>query len=65
MDKNEDQSYNFKLCLLGHEIFAIELKSTSTSDRWVAIVLMSVFCTFVLLGAYGEKLIHLYRLAFG
>lgn len=60
-DKNEDQSYEFKLSLLGHEIFAVELKTTSTSDRWVAVTLISVFCSFVLLGAYGDKFVNIYR----
>lgn len=61
MDKTEDQSYEFKLSILGHEIFAAEIKTTSTSDRWVAITLITVFCSAVVLGAYGDKFVNLYR----
>lgn len=62
MDTTQPQSYEFKLNLLGHEIFEVTLKSTSTSDRWIAITLISTFCVLTLIGAYGEKFINMYNL---
>jgi hypothetical protein len=65
MDKSEPQSYEFKLSLLGHEIFGVELRSSSTTDRWAAITIISTFCALTLLGAYGEKFISFYKLMTG
>jgi len=62
MDKTQPQSYEFKLSLLGHEIFQVTLNSTSTSDRWVAITLITTFCVLTLIGAYGEKFINMYKM---
>jgi predicted DNA repair protein MutK len=61
MDQSEDQTYELKIRILGNEIFAIALATTSTSSRWITVALISIFSTLVLLGAYGEKLIELYR----
>ena len=61
MDKSEDQNYELKIRILGNEIFAVSLSSTSTSNRWIAIALISVFSLLTVLGAYGEKIINLYR----
>lgn len=65
MDQNEDQSYEFRIRILGNEIFAISLSSTSTSNRWIVIALLSVFTTMTVLGAYGEKLVVLYKSLLG
>lgn len=64
MDQNQPQTYEFKLNLLGHEVFEVSLKSTSTSDRWVAITVISMFCVLTVLGAYGEKFINMYQMVF-
>ena len=61
MDETEDQSYEFKIRILGNEVFAVALSSTSTNNKWIAIALVSIFTTLTLLGAYGEKLATLYR----
>ena len=61
MDKNEDQAYELKIRILGNEVFAINLSSTSTSSRWIAIALISIFSLLTVLGAYGEKLVNLYK----
>lgn len=61
MDQSEDQSYELKIRILGNEIFAVALTTTSTSSRWITVALISIFSTLVLLGAYGEKFIELYR----
>lgn len=61
MDQNEDQSYEFKIRLLGNEVFALSLSSTSTSNRWILIALVSIFTTLTILGAYGEKFLSLYQ----
>ena len=61
MDQNEDQSYEVKLRILGNEVFAIALSTTSTSSRWITVALVSIFALLTLLGAYGEKIVSLYQ----
>lgn len=61
MDENDDQSYELKIRILGNEVFAVALSSTSTNNKWIAIALVSIFTTLTLLGAYGEKLVTLYH----
>ena len=54
-------SYEIKIRVLGNEIFAINLSSSSESNRWVLIGLLTVFTTVTVLGAYGDKLVGLYH----
>lgn len=61
MDQSEDQTYEMKIRILGNEVLAVSLSSTSTSNRWIAIALVSVFSLLVVLGAYGEKFVNLYH----
>lgn len=61
MDQSEDQSYEVNIRLLGNEIFAVKLSTTSTSNRWVLVSLVSIFTFLTLIGAYGEQFIQLYR----
>lgn len=61
MNKEEPQSYEFKFGILGHEIFNIELKTTSTHDRWVAVSILTIFCVLTVMGAYGDKFIKLFE----
>ena len=61
MDESEDQSYELSIRVLGNEILGLRLSTTSTSSRWITVALISIFSTLVLLGAYGEKLIQLYK----
>ena len=61
MDQSEDQQYEVNIRVLGNEIFAVRLSTTSTSNRWVLISLVSIFSFLAILGAYGEKFIELYR----
>ena len=59
MDNNK--SYEFKLRILGNEVFAVGISTTDDSNRWMAIGLISMFSVLTILGAYGEKIISLYR----
>lgn len=61
MDKNDDQSYELKIRILGNEVFAVALSTTSTSDRWIIVTMVTVFSTLVLLGAYGDKFASYYH----
>lgn len=58
IDKN---AYEVSLRLLGNEVFAVKLRSSSDSNRWVFIGLLTAFCSLTLLGAYGEKLVTLFK----
>lgn len=60
-DDNNIKSYEVKIRLLGNEIFAIALSTSNDSNRWIAIGLITVFSVLTVLGAYGEKIIQLYR----
>lgn len=61
MDESEDQSYEISFRVLGNEIFGVKLSTTSTSTRWVAVAILTIFSSLVLLGAYGDKFINLYH----
>ena len=61
MDKSEDQSYEMKLRVLGNEVFAISLSSSSASNKWIVLALVSIFALLTVLGAYGEKFLNLYN----
>lgn len=61
MDQQEDQNYEVNIRVLGNEVFAIKLSTTSTSNRWVLISLVSVFSFLTVIGAYGDEFISMYR----
>ena len=65
MTDDDDQSYELKIRILGNEIFAIALSSTSTNNKWIAIALISMFSFMTVLGAYGRELVDLYRTLVG
>lgn len=65
MDESEDQSYEMSFRVLGNEIFGVKLNTTSTSSRWITVAILTIFSSLVLLGAYGEKLIQLYKWLIG
>jgi hypothetical protein len=60
----EPKTYSFTLKLLSHEIFSIQLASSDTSNKWVALSIITMFSTVVVIGAYGEKFIRLYQMLF-
>lgn len=59
------QEYEVKFRFLGNEIFAIALSSTSVSNKWVIIALVSIFSILTILGAYGEKFVAMYNSIIG
>ncbi len=59
MDANN--TYEFKVRILGNEIFAIGLTSSASSNRWTTIGLLSTFAVLTLLGAYGDKMVEAYK----
>lgn len=61
MTDDKQNSYEVRLRLLGNEVFAVGFSSSSDSNRWIAIGLLTVFCTLTVLGAYGDKLLGLYQ----
>lgn len=54
-------TYEFKLRILGNEVLAVGLTSSSSDNRWVALSLLSLFCVITIIGAYGDKLVTLYK----
>jgi hypothetical protein len=61
MDKDDDQSYEISLRLLGNEVFGVKLASSSTSNKWVFLSIITIFCLLTLIGAYGEQFVNVYR----
>ena len=61
MNKDDDQSYEISLRLLGNEIFGVKLSSSSSSNKWVFLSIITIFCLLTLIGAYGEQFVELYR----
>ena len=61
MNKDDDQSYEISLRLLGNEIFGVKLSSSSSSNKWVFLSIITIFCLLTLIGAYGEQFVEMYR----
>lgn len=64
MQTEEDQSnkeYNISIRVFGNEILGFHLGTTSSSNKWVGIGFLTLFTILTLLGAYGEKLVSLYK----
>lgn len=56
----EEQSmkkYELSIRFLGNEIFAIGMASSSDSNKWILIGLVSMFSILTVLGAYGSSLL--------
>ena len=63
-DNKEDKpvnTYELKLRILGNEVFAVGVSSSSEDNKWILIGIVSVFSVLTVLGAYGEKIIALYH----
>lgn len=60
-DEDNKKFYEIRLRILGNEIFAVSLSSSSDSNRWVLIGLVTMFSLLTVLGAYGEKLVNFYQ----
>lgn len=57
----DPKTYEIKIRVLGNELFAIALSTSNDSNRWAAIGLLTVFCLLTIFGAYGDKLVGLYK----
>jgi hypothetical protein len=63
--KKEDKTYEIKIRVLGNEVFAIGITTSTDSNRFIAIGLVAIFCMLTVIGAYGERLIQLYKTLIG
>lgn len=57
---DRDRSYEFVLRLLGNEVFALGFKSSTTSNKWLAIGLFAMFLVLLFLVIHGEALIKIF-----
>lgn len=57
----DQQTYEFRIRILGNEVFGVTVSTTSVSNKWIAIALVSMFSFMTIIGAYGEKFVDLYR----
>lgn len=64
-NKEIPQSYEFRLDLFGNEILMVNISTTSTRDRWVAITLVTIFSSLTIFGAYGDKFVGIVKSIFG
>ena len=58
---SQSNTYEIKIRVLGNELFAIALAAPDSSNRVLLMGLVTVFCIFTLLGAYGDKFVALFR----
>lgn len=58
-------AYELKVRILGNEVFAVAIGSSSDSNRWIALGLITIFSLMIVLGAYGDKLVALYQYLVG
>lgn len=61
MSEDNKKFYEIKLRILGNEVFAVSLSSSSDSNRWILIGLVTMFSLLTVLGAYGEKIVNFYQ----
>lgn len=54
--------YQFRLKLLGHEIFEIEFASSINSNRWIAIGSLVSIAIVIAISAFGDKFVQLYKM---
>jgi hypothetical protein len=59
--ENQQKTYEIKIRILGNEIFAIALSTSNDSNKWIALSLVTIFSLLTIIGAYGEKLVQLYK----
>jgi hypothetical protein len=59
------KTYEIKLRVLGNEVFAIALGTSDDSNRVLAFGLITVFCVLTVIGAYGERLVNLFKMLTG
>jgi len=53
--------FEFKLRILGNELFAVSFGTNSDTNRSVMVGIVAIFSILTVVGAYGEKFAHLYR----
>lgn len=63
--ESDGREYNISIRVLGNEVLGFHLGTNSESNKWVGIGFLTLFSLMTLLGAYGEKLISLYRWLIG
>lgn len=57
------QSFEFRLRILGNEIFAVGIATTSATNKWAGIALLSTFIIVATAGAFSDQAVELYRQA--
>jgi hypothetical protein len=65
MSEQLPNAYELKVRILGNEVFAVAIGSSSDSNRWIALGLITIFSLMIVLGAYGDKLVALYQYLVG
>ena len=61
METPELKTYEIRIRVLGNEIFALGLSATDNSNRILAFGLLTVFCVLTIVGAYGDKLVGIFK----
>lgn len=56
------KSYQFALTILSIPLVDLQFTSSADGNRYLNTGIIITFATLVLLGAYGEKLVNLYRM---
>lgn len=59
-EQNLPNVYEVKLRLLGNEVIAISIGSSSISNKWIALGLGSMFSLLLLFGIYGDNFVNLF-----
>ena len=54
-------TYEFRLRVLGNEVFAVSLSTSNSSNRWTILSITTILITLVLLGTYGGTLVESYK----
>ena len=60
IDENK-KTYEVRIRILGNEVFAIGLISSSDTNRWIVVGMLTTFSLLTIIGAYGEKFVNFYH----
>ena len=58
-EKEDDNSYEITIRILGNEVLGFGIKSSSSSNKWALIGLVTLGVTLAVLLNYGDALIAL------
>jgi hypothetical protein len=64
-ETKDTKTFGINIRILGNEIFAINISAGNDANNWITIGLITTFGFLSLVGAYGAKIVELYKTLLG